>query len=319
MDSTLSACWFSDPEIVEGHSFPDWELSSIDNFSMRNTWEDIHQTISSESYNSLANNNQNTNIALTSTLSGSSTEFSSYNETRPTKITKTSSSSILSFGSPNSPEDDHIYTNLLGIKVENGAKRSYDSMIRNDMKKSVNARPSNNQDHVIAERKRREKLSQKFIALSAIVPGLKKMDKSSVLGDAIDYVKRLQEKVKMLEERSMQKPVETAVMGKKMPVLEDDEISSCDDLISDGQLDIEVKILEKTVLLKIHCKNHKGLLVKSLSEIESCNLSVLNTSAVSFGTTMLDITIIAQINEGFSMKASELIKKLSVAFKQFMR
>ena len=31
------------------------------------------------------------------------------------------------------------------------------------------------QDHVMAERKRREKLSQRFIALSAIVPGLKKV------------------------------------------------------------------------------------------------------------------------------------------------
>lgn len=32
-----------------------------------------------------------------------------------------------------------------------------------------------NQEHVISERKRREKLNQRFIALSAIVPGLKKV------------------------------------------------------------------------------------------------------------------------------------------------
>lgn len=47
-----------------------------------------------------------------------------------------------------------------------GTKRSYNSMTRN---------PSHAQDHIIAERKRREKLSQRFIALSAIVPGLKKV------------------------------------------------------------------------------------------------------------------------------------------------
>lgn len=35
--------------------------------------------------------------------------------------------------------------------------------------------PIHAQDHVMAERKRREKLSQRFIALSAIVPGLKKV------------------------------------------------------------------------------------------------------------------------------------------------
>lgn len=35
--------------------------------------------------------------------------------------------------------------------------------------------PSQTYDHIIAERKRREQLSQLFIALSAIVPGLKKV------------------------------------------------------------------------------------------------------------------------------------------------
>ncbi|KAK9144144.1 hypothetical protein Sjap_004047 [Stephania japonica] len=50
--------------------------------------------------------------------------------------------------------------------------------------------PHASQDHIIAERKRREKLSQCFIALSAIVPNLKKMDKASVLGDAIKYMKQ---------------------------------------------------------------------------------------------------------------------------------
>lgn len=47
-----------------------------------------------------------------------------------------------------------------------GVKRAVGSMSRS---------PLLAQDHVIAERKRREKLSQKFIALSAVVPGLKKV------------------------------------------------------------------------------------------------------------------------------------------------
>lgn len=35
--------------------------------------------------------------------------------------------------------------------------------------------PSNAQDHILTERKRREKLTQRFVALSALVPGLKKV------------------------------------------------------------------------------------------------------------------------------------------------
>lgn len=43
--------------------------------------------------------------------------------------------------------------------------------------KTMSSRPklSQPQDHIIAERKRREKLSQRFIALSALVPGLQKV------------------------------------------------------------------------------------------------------------------------------------------------
>lgn len=40
---------------------------------------------------------------------------------------------------------------------------------------NTGTRLSQTQDHIIAERKRREKLSQRFIALSALVPGLKKV------------------------------------------------------------------------------------------------------------------------------------------------
>lgn len=49
--------------------------------------------------------------------------------------------------------------------------------------KDVDTRPnklSQAHDHIVAERKRREKLSQRFIALSALVPGLKKVSNNVV-------------------------------------------------------------------------------------------------------------------------------------------
>lgn len=51
------------------------------------------------------------------------------------------------------------------INPNHGTKRSY----------PVTRTPALAQDHIMAERKRREKLSQRFIALSAILPGLKKV------------------------------------------------------------------------------------------------------------------------------------------------
>lgn len=54
-------------------------------------------------------------------------------------------------------------------------------------------------NHVEAERQRREKLNQRFYALRAVVPNISKMDKASLLGDAITYITDLQMKIRALE------------------------------------------------------------------------------------------------------------------------
>ncbi|KAL8523086.1 hypothetical protein ACS0TY_013160 [Phlomoides rotata] len=54
-------------------------------------------------------------------------------------------------------------------------------------------------NHVEAERQRREKLNQRFYALRAVVPNISKMDKASLLGDAIAYISDLQTKIRIME------------------------------------------------------------------------------------------------------------------------
>ncbi|PWA90985.1 myc-type, basic helix-loop-helix (bHLH) domain, Transcription factor MYC/MYB N-terminal [Artemisia annua] len=54
-------------------------------------------------------------------------------------------------------------------------------------------------NHVEAERQRREKLNQRFYTLRSVVPNVSKMDKASLLADAVCYINELKGKVEELE------------------------------------------------------------------------------------------------------------------------
>eukprot|EP01018_Ginkgo_biloba_P002155 Gb_13728 [translate_table: standard] len=179
------------------------------------------------------------------------------------------------------------------------------------------------QDHIMAERKRREKLSQRFIALSAVIPGLKKMDKASVLGDAIKYVKQLQDRLKVLEEQPPKKTLESVVYVKRTQLcIEDDKASSEENLSGeDGTArslspEIEARVVDKNVLIRIHCEKRKGLLVKSLAELEKLQLAVVNASILSFSETTLDLTFNAQREEGCDLSVKDIVKALQALFKR---
>ncbi|KAJ7952683.1 transcription factor bHLH18-like [Quillaja saponaria] len=226
--------------------------------------------------------------------------------------------------------------------LENKTHEEPNVRVTQDTKKSkTTARsPTHAQDHIMAERMRREKLTQRFIALSALIPGLKKIDKASVLADAIKYVKQLQEHVKVLEDQKSQskkRSVESVLFVKKSQLSspdQDDMVSSvvpestaCSNTSSDddghGNSDeslpeVEARVSDKDVLIRIHCEKHKGIFMNVLKEIENLSLSVLNSSVLPFGSSILDITIIAQMDDGYSLTVKELANNLRQAIFNFM-
>ncbi|MCO5581396.1 hypothetical protein L7F22_035280 [Adiantum nelumboides] len=167
-------------------------------------------------------------------------------------------------------------------------------------------------DHIMAERKRREKLSQRFIALSAIVPGLKKMDKASILGDAIKYVKQLQDRLNTMEECS---PKMVSMALKKSG---GDATTESSDTGSFYQPDIEVRLVGKNVLIRVHCEKKKSLLLKMLAELEKLHLSVVNANVLSFTAMTLDLTITAQVEDDIELTSDGIVKALQTFFKQLI-
>ncbi|KAF7809978.1 transcription factor bHLH18-like [Senna tora] len=180
------------------------------------------------------------------------------------------------------------------------------------------------QDHVMAERKRREKLNQRFITLSSIIPGLKKMDKASVLEDAIKYVKQLQEKEKVLEEQVGMKTAESAVLLRRSHVVlddDDDDENYCEGGFFNHSLpEIEVRVMGKEVLIRIHCDKHIGCEAAILKELENLHLNVHTTSIIPFGKTTLSITIVAQMEkQQYCMTAKDFVRSLRNTLGQLVR
>ncbi|KAI5329316.1 hypothetical protein L3X38_028713 [Prunus dulcis] len=61
-------------------------------------------------------------------------------------------------------------------------------------------------NHVEAERQRREKLNHRFYVLRSVVPNVSKMDRSSLLADAVSYINQLKAKVEELEAKVQEQP-----------------------------------------------------------------------------------------------------------------
>ncbi|KAL3693969.1 hypothetical protein R1sor_007620 [Riccia sorocarpa] len=175
------------------------------------------------------------------------------------------------------------------------------------------------QDHIMAERKRREKLSQRFIALSAIVPGLKKMDKASVLGDAIKYVKSLQEKVQKLEEQTPKKNACSiaVVKSSKGSAGSEAEAGGGDSEVvqSVETPDIEARVNDKNILVKMHAEMKIGSVAKCISELEKLHLIVMNVNILSFTSTSVDLTLTAQTEDGHEITADEIVSTLQNFFR----
>ncbi|GKU86295.1 hypothetical protein SLEP1_g835 [Rubroshorea leprosula] len=97
--------------------------------------------------------------------------------------------------------DAKLFPHLNQIII--GAKDDSSSLPDERKPRKRGRKPANGREeplnHVEAERQRREKLNQRFYALRAVVPNISKMDKASLLGDAITYINDLQMRIRVLE------------------------------------------------------------------------------------------------------------------------
>ncbi|KAI0500762.1 hypothetical protein KFK09_018978 [Dendrobium nobile] len=106
-------------------------------------------------------------------------------------------------GGSSSVDSEHSDSEGPGLMVERRRPKK-----RGRKPGSVRETPVN---HVEAERQRREKLNHRFYALRSVVPNVSRMDKASLLADAVSYIKDLRAKVEELEAEAKRARKEIAV------------------------------------------------------------------------------------------------------------
>ncbi|KAK1407385.1 hypothetical protein QVD17_39000 [Tagetes erecta] len=252
-------------------------------------------------------NKNSTNTVNTGTVISGQSMFIGVQD-NSSKKKRSSTGGMLSFSSGMvvpSPEKEKSGSgmkngvDLDGLDIETSIGRELESRPVPDPEKprKRGRKPANGREeplnHVEAERQRREKLNQKFYALRAVVPNVSKMDKASLLGDAIAYINDLKSKLQNTETDKEELKTQLEAMKKELLINKDSlqssssTVSPHDDLKPPNpklqDLDVDVKIIGWEAMIRIQSnkKHHPAsrlmLALKDLDlEVHHASVSVVN-------------------------------------------
>ncbi|KAL8552870.1 hypothetical protein ACS0TY_001519 [Phlomoides rotata] len=146
-------------------------------------------------------------------------------------------------------------------------------------------------NHVEAERQRREKLNQRFYALRAVVPNVSKMDKASLLGDAIAYINELKSKLQTTESDNEELRCQVELAKKQLasspPVQDHLQTSKTPDV-----WDIDVRIMARDAMIRVQCNNKNHPAAKLMVALRELDLDVAHASVSVVNGLMIQQTTV---------------------------
>ncbi|CAN6547508.1 unnamed protein product [Malus baccata var. baccata] len=165
--------------------------------------------------------------------------------------------------------------------------------------------------NVVSERNRRKKLNERLFALRAVVPNISKMDKASVIKDAIDYIQELHEQERRIQTEIVE--LESRKSNKKsgsdfeqdLPVLLRSKKKKIEQLYDCGGSRIStIEILElrvtymgeKTLVVSLTCSKRTDTMVKLCEVFESLKIKIITANITAFSGRVLK-TVFVEADE----------------------
>ncbi|XP_019192853.1 PREDICTED: transcription factor bHLH14-like [Ipomoea nil] len=154
-------------------------------------------------------------------------------------------------------------------------------------------------NHVEAERQRREKLNHRFYALRSVVPNVSKMDKASLLADAVTYINRLKAKVEDLENKLGTHGENQMSRKRIMEIMHDAQsttTSTVDHVMGGGSpfgaMDVEVKIIGSEAMIRVHSPDVNYPAARLMNVLREMELKIHHASVSSVRDLMLQDVVI---------------------------